>query len=649
MDILAEARLSGVLPDYYDARGNHQHVPYQALRRVLDALPEPNPDPSAQPIVHRLGSAQIRISVPDDACTRWTLFEGAKAIGEGARSDGQVSLPETLPPGRYRLDMFDDDARLRASRLLLVVPPRAFQGEFGRVWVLAAQLYSLRSERNWGIGDFTDLKSLLVAASALGCAGIGLNPLHALFDDRPAECSPYAPNSRLFLNTIYIDVEALPEFTGVDPATREAIAREKRQDIIGYPAVVHWKLTALRQAFENFRADRASERFKRFDAFRHERGLLLRRFAAFEVLRRRFGRPWWEWPDDFRRAGEDDLLHSRSDRNEAEFVEYAQWVAHSQLQECTDLAKTLRLKIGLYLDVAVGVRADGFDAWLEQEAISRELSVGAPPDLLNTAGQDWGLAGFNGVGLTARGFEPFRAMIEASARYAGAIRLDHVMGLARLFLVPAGFSPRDGAYVTMPLDALFGVTALESQLRRCIVIGEDLGTVPDGFREKMNDWGVWSYQVMLFEREHDGSFKSPERFPADALVTFSTHDLPSYAGWCSSGDLRVKQEIGMDAGESEAERHRAIASIDRALAENGIHERNLASVVEFLSRTPSRILSLSLDDVVGVVDQINVPGTMDEHPNWRRRLPRSIDDLADMFKAADLGAALARRFDSSAA
>lgn len=643
---MAEARLSGVLPDYYDARGEHRHVPYEALRRVLDALPAPGSDPSAQPIVHRLASGPIRVDVPDHACTRWTLYDGARVIGEGASSDGQASLPETLAAGRYRLDMSGDDGQVRVSRLLLVAP-RAFQGEFGRVWVLAAQLYSLRSERNWGIGDFTDLRNLLAAASVLGCAGVGLNPLHALFDDRPADCSPYAPNSRLFLNPVYIDVEALPEFMGVDPATREAIAREKRQDIIDYPAVVHWKLTALRLAFENFKADPGSERFKQFEAFRQERGVLLQRFACFEVLRRRFGRPWWEWPDDCRRSGDDDRLRSRAGRTEAEFVEYAQWIAHSQLQECTNLAKAMRLKVGLYLDVAVGVRADGFDAWLEQEAISRELSVGAPPDMLNTAGQDWGLAGFNGVGLTSRGFEPFRAMIEASARYAGAIRLDHVMGLARLFLVPSGFSPRDGAYVTMPLDALFGVTALESQARRCIVIGEDLGTVPDGFRDKMNHWGVWSYRVMLFEREHDGSFKTPERFAADALVTFSTHDLPSYAGWCGGDDLRVKREIGIDAGETEEERRRAIASIDRALAENGIHERNLAAVVEFLSRTPSRILSLALDDVVGAVDQINVPGTMDEHPNWRRRLSRSIDDLAAMFKSANLGAALARRVENS--
>lgn len=650
MDILVEARLSGVLPDYYDARGIHQRVPYDALRRVLDALPRLDSDPAAQPIVHRLGSGPIRIQLQGGhAGVRWRLVDRARVVSEGTSADAQVSLPDALPAGRYQLDVLGDDDRVQSSRPLLAVPPQAFQGEFDRVWVLAVQLYSLRSDRNWGIGDFTDLKHLLAIASALGCSGVGLNPLHALFNDRPADCSPYAPNSRLFLNPVYIDVDALPEFTGIDADTREAIAREKHKDTIDYPAVAQWKLTALRLAFESFKTDRGSERYRRFDAFRRERGSLLQRFACFEVLRGRFARPWWEWPDDCQRPGDDDLLQSKAGRNEAEFVEYTQWVAHAQLQECTDLAKAMKLKIGLYLDVAVGVRADGFDAWLEQEAVSRRLSVGAPPDLLNTAGQDWGLAGFNGAGLALRGFEPFRAMIEASARYAGAIRLDHVMGLARLFLVPSGFSPRDGAYVTMPVDALLGVIALESQAQRCIVIGEDLGTVPEGFREKMRDWGVWSYQVMLFEREHDGSFKPPDRFSPSALVTFNTHDLPAYAGWRSGHDLRARREIGVDPGESETERRLGIEALDRAFAANGIGDASFTAVVEFLSRTPSRILSLSLDDIVGIVDQINVPGTVDEHPNWRRRLPVSIDDLRAAFDATNLGVALSRRGGGPAA
>ncbi len=646
MDTHAEARRAGVLTEYVNARGQHVHVPPETLTRVLDALPHPTSDLRVEPIVHRLGSGPLHLQIAHaDTGARWRLLEDGRSAGEGRVNEGFARLSETLPAGLYRLDVLGDGDTVRSSRRVLVVPPMAFQGEFDRAWVLAVQLYSVRSQRNWGIGDFTDLKGLLDLASRLGCAGIGLNPLHALFEDQPGDCSPYAPNSRLFLNPIYIDVEAVAEFTGLDAAMRDAIAREKEEGLIDYPAVSQWKLTALQLAFENFRVDRTSERFRQFDAFRRERGALLRRFADFSTLHRRFKRPWWEWPDDCRRPDENSIRdhRMRGGRDEAEFVEYLQWIAHAQLQECTELAKALHLKVGLYLDIAIGVRADGFDAWLEQEAIARELSVGAPPDMLNTAGQDWGLAGFNGPGLEARGFEPFRAMIEASARYAGAIRLDHVMGLARLFLVPSGFPPRDGAYVTMPLEALLGVTALESQARRCIVIGEDLGTVPEGFREKLQDWGVWSYQVMLFEREHDGRFKSPGQFSSRALVTFNTHDLASYAGWRSGHDLCIKRDLGIDPGEGEEQRHRAIEALDRALAEIGIERTTFAAVEEFLSRTPARILSVSLDDIAGVTDQINVPGTVDQHPNWRRRLPLSLDDLYRRFREVGMDVALTER------
>jgi 4-alpha-glucanotransferase len=645
LDIQAEARRAGVLPDYVDARGHHQHVPVETLRRVLDALPAPSHDPSAQPIVHRVGSGPVDVSHAQGSVARFMLRAGDQFVSEGRPSDDGLHLPNDLSPGEYRLDLLTEDGQVCSTRSLLVVPTTAFQGEFDRVWVLAVQLYSLRSERNWGIGDFTDLKELIGIASSLGCAGIGLNPLHALFDDQPANCSPYAPNSRLFLNPIYIDVEAVAEFElqGIDAATREAMTREKQRDLIDYASVAQWKRAALRSAFEILKARKDSERSRQFDAFRQEKGLLLRRFASFEAMRNCFKRPWWEWPDGCREPGDEQVLRSQHDRDEAEFVAYLQWIAHSQLQECTDLAKSMKLKVGLYLDVAVGVRADGFDAWLEQQAVSRELSVGAPPDLLNTAGQDWGLSGFNGVGLAARGFEPFRAMIEASARYAGAIRLDHVMGLARLFLVPSGFSPREGAYVTMPLEALLGVTALESRARRCIIIGEDLGTVPEGFREKLRDWNVWSYLVMLFEREHDGRFKLPDRFSPHALVTFNTHDLCSYAGWRTGHDLHIKRGLRIDPGESDDERRHAVAALDRTLTENGIHGGGFAAVVEFLSRTPSRILSVSLDDIVGVIDQINVPGTVDEHPNWRRRLPCPIGNLSAQFEASGLRFALAQR------
>src|SRR5207342_856735 len=251
-------------------------------------------------------------------------------------------------------------------------------------------------------------------------------------------------------------------------------------------------------------------------------------------------------------------------------VEFVQWISDRQLGDAPDLARKLAMKVGLYLDVAVGVQADGFDAWNEQVAISRHLGVGAPPDPLNTAGQSWGLAGFNATGLEQKSFEPYREMLRASMRYAGAIRLDHVLGLKRLYLVPHGFAADNGVYVQMPFEALLAATAQESMKHRCVVIGEDLGTVPEGFREKMADWGIWSYQVMMFERDDDVRFRGTDHYASNALVTFNTHDLSSYAGWRSFSDLKLKRSLGIDPGESDDARWHALAMLDEVLRQNAI-------------------------------------------------------------------------------
>jgi 4-alpha-glucanotransferase len=301
------------------------------------------------------------------------------------------------------------------------------------------------------------------------------------------------------------------------------------------------------------------------------------------------------------------------------------------------------MKVGLYLDVAVGVQSDGFDAWNEQGAISRSLSVGAPPDPLNTVGQNWGLAGFNAPGLEGQCFEPFREMLRASMRHAGAIRLDHVLGLKRLYLVPHGFPPKQGAYVQMPFEALMAATALESAAHRCVVIGEDLGTVPDGFREQMADWGLWSYKVMMFEREDSGRFYDVDYYPPNALITFSTHDLSTYAGWRSFGDLTTKRGLGIDPGESDEARWHALAMLDDVLRHNAIDRSDLYAVVSFLARTKSRLLAVSLEDLLGVVDQPNIPGTIDEHPNWRQRIPVALEALAGAIDVAALKAATVDR------
>jgi 4-alpha-glucanotransferase len=301
------------------------------------------------------------------------------------------------------------------------------------------------------------------------------------------------------------------------------------------------------------------------------------------------------------------------------------------------------MRVGLYLDLAVGVQSNGFDAWNEQVAISRHLAVGAPPDVLNTIGQDWGLAGFNAGGLEAQSFVPFADMLAAAMRHAGAIRLDHVLGLKRLYLVPRGFKPDNGAYVQMPFEALLGAVARESAAHKCIVIGEDLGTVPEGFRETMQDFGIWSYLVMMFERDDAGHFRNIDYYRPNALVTLNTHDLCTYAGWRSFSDLKMKLSLGLDPGENDQARWDALGALDEILRQNGINANDLYSVLAFLSRTPSRLLAVSMEDLLGVIDQPNIPGTIDEHPNWRQRLPVTLDKIAAKVNLAALKAATRER------
>ena len=665
MDLFTKANELGIQTEFIDGQG-HRHVTDQtALQIIIDALPIRAPYRFlGGAVVLRFGRpGRSELKQAASLPLRWKILTDLKVIAEGEVGDrkgdtgdregvtgdrksntGQrvIVWPSDLPEGSYRLQLTDASSFTEEAPLI-VAPPRAFDGDFDRGWLLAVQLYGVRSARNGGIGDFTDLEGLIDLAGQLGADGVGLNPLHALVDDRPADCSPYSPNSRLFLNALYIDVEKLPgSRSGADDSV---LARLRNGDIVDYAGVAAVKWRALRSAFDAFTADPDDMRRRDFEQFRKQRAPLLQRFACFEVLRHKFKTPWWEWPQAWRQPDEAACAELRRgrDRDAIEFVEFVQWVADRQLEACQRRAKGLGMKVGLYLDVAVGVQSDGFDAWNEQAAISRHLGVGAPPDPLNTEGQSWGLAGFNAAGLEIRSFEPYREMLRASMRHAGAIRLDHVLGLKRLYLVPHGFAAKDGAYVQMPFEPLLAATAQESVAQRCVVIGEDLGTVPEGFREEMADWGIWSYQVMMFERDDHGRFRDVDHYAPNALVTFNTHDLSTYAGWRSFGDLKLKRSLGIDPGESDEARWHALSMLNDILWHHGIDRHDLNAVVGFLARTKSRLLTVSLEDLLGVVDQPNIPGTVNEHPNWRQRLPLALDKIAAAIDVAAIRHATAER------
>ncbi len=527
---------------------------------------------------------------------------------------------------------------------------RAFQGDGRRYWLLAVQLYMLRSSRNWGHGDFGDLDRIIPPAAARGAAGIGLNPLHALFIERAGEASPYAPNSRVFLNPLYIDVDAIPDFPGAAAAGID-VSILRAGDLIDHAQVARAKLDGLRLAFEHFLTSAPEERHSDFDRYRREQGERLSRFACFEALRARFAPARWrDWPEPWRNPSPLDLRRLwEEQRTQCEFHEYMQWIADRQLERCKETARRCGMPVGLYLDIAVAIHPDGADAWSAQENVLSNVSFGAPPDEFNPNGQNWGLAPFNPATFPDDDFAQLRGLMKSAMRHAGAVRLDHVLGLKRVFMIPHGHRAADGTYVRFPFEQSLQAVAEESLKARCTVIGEDLGTVPEGFRETITRWGLWTYRVMLFERDGDGRFRPPETYPVEALATFNTHDLPTLSGWLDGHDLRTKRALGLDPGESDEARAWARQCLETTLGEKSLSGDSvrLAAIARFLGQTPSRLVTVALDDIVGALEQVNIPGTFDEHPNWRRRLPTSLEDLDrnECFNAvADVFARSGRSF-----
>ena len=441
-------------------------------------------------------------------------------------------------------------------------------------------------------------------------------------------------------------MEAIEEF---QPDRVASLARDIEQlrvaELVDYAAVATLKLGALRAAYLSFASSGSAVRRADFEAYRRERGRPLECFAAFETLRGRFPGSWPDWPAPWQKPTDEVLRQLRESHfGEIEFHEFLQWNAERQLEACCDIARALRLSIGLYLDTAIGVDAAGADTWMEQGLMLRGLSVGAPPDQFNPAGQDWGLTAYNPHGLAASRFEPFRRMLRSAMRHAGAVRLDHVLGLMRLFVIPHGLSATQGAYLRLPFADMLAVVAEESRRWDCIVIGEDLGTVPENFRATLSAWGVWSYLVMMFERNWDGSFRQPGEYPAlrDRNIQ---HPRPA--------DLRGLDERARSANQARhwrrSRRDRRRACTVRARRSNaalaaatGNAEPNFDDVVAFLAATPTRLVSIAVEDVLAMTDQVNVPGTVTEHPNWRRRWPVTLEELAGDQRLRRIAALLSR-------
>jgi 4-alpha-glucanotransferase len=561
------------------------------------------------------------------------------------------------------------------------VPPSLERKQ--RLWGLALQLYSLSSDRNWGCGDFTDLGRIVEwAGKELGAGVIGLNPLHALRNSSPYHISPYAPFSRLYLNELYIDLEKLPEFYGSEKAQQQCRApefqaklqtmREARQ--VDYNTIATTKRTMLDLAYRTFLTEAYSgeepnlqpmtARAWLFERFIESEGAPLELYATFQALEEERkliqfeSATWQDWPQQFLSPGQPSREYAKRHRKRIRFFQYIQWVASEQLNEIRRMAEQLTMPIGLYQDLALGADRNGAEAWVYQSVLALGADCGAPPDAFAPEGQNWGLPPINPHALRASGYKLMRELLRNNFRSAGAIRLDHVMALFRLFWIPRGKPASEGTYVQYPFEDLLAIVALESVRSQTLVIGEDLGTVPDWVREQLKKMRVLSYRVFYFERGADRAMKWPGDYPVESLAVVTTHDLPTLTGFWSGEDLHVRLGASTDDAthreaweERQRDKARVLSALKREnLLPEGVTEdlatlptmtADLCRAIHiYLARTPSHIVLANIEDGLGELSQTNLPGTVDSHPNWTRKYAVRVDEIVCDDRLRQLGDAL---------
>lgn len=541
----------------------------------------------------------------------WRSVGGELVADEVASSYFDVwGNEKPIEPGVRRVLLEAMGPRRRARKVRFATG-RCYQPkllEERRLWGFMAQLYGLRSERNWGIGDFSDLSNLIEIAAGLGGAVVGVNPLHA------TQGSPYSPSSRHALNFLYIDVEAVP---GYEPSAklRRRLQALRDSDLVDYAAVRRVKLQVLELLFR-ISKPRVKVRTKG-----------LRDYAVFETLREEFGDGWQNWPEAFHRPESKAVkAFARKMANRVAFHAWLQAIAREQLDRALRHAQELGMPLGVYVDLALGADRGGAEVWSDQDAYAVGASIGAPPDEFNPRGQDWGLPPYSPRALRAKAYRPFIELLRANMPVGGALRIDHVMALSRLWWIPQGEKPDRGGYVAYPFRELLAILAAESRRARCVVIGEDLGTVPAELRSALNQAGVLSYRPLLFEKDSSGEYCSPGAYPREALVCVTTHDLPTWRGYWGTHDLELRQRLGLSVNfEKEVSaREEEKKKLAKALEREGL-DLSARSAHAFIARTPSKLAMLQPEDVFELVDQANLPGTVDQHPNWRRKLPLALE------------------------
>ncbi|WP_129793002.1 4-alpha-glucanotransferase [Sphingosinicella sp. CPCC 101087] len=577
------------------------------------------------------GKAQV---VSDD-----TLVAALDALGETGESEtpplvtAELGEPVRLPSGRM-LPGYDEPGYHDAGDLTVAVaPPRAWTPDDAvpgrKAWGAAVQLPSLRDRRGEPFGDFAALARLAAAAGQAGADALAISPVHALFPADPVRYSPYGPSTRLFLNVLFADPGTPPAF-------------ETAGELIDWEGAIPERLARLRRRYDA----RDPETRDAVEVFRREQGESLERHARYDALyahflRERGSRGWHEWPEAYRDpAGAAVAEFARGHADEIGFYLFLQWLADQGLAGAQAAARDAGMGIGIIADMAVGMDPGGSHAWSAQGALLSGLSVGAPPDLLGPEGQDWGITTFSPPGLKRTGFRDFIATIRAALRHAGGIRIDHALGLKRLWVVPHGFPATEGVYLDCPERDLMRLLALESWRAKAIVVGEDLGTIPPGFGEEMDSRGLLGMRVLWFERTRSGGYKPPDQWDAGAAAMTSTHDLPTVAGWWCERDIDWTWRIGRSSGFASSTEERAARAKERrrlwrAIGDGGREpakdqpERAVTAAIEQTGRSRCRIAIIPAEDLLGLAEQPNLPGTIDEHPNWRRRLPVLAEDMLD--------------------
>lgn len=680
-DILTLARAAGLEPSWTNAFGQPREVGEESLRAILEALGYPCASESqCSDSMARLEALRQDDSLPAllTAIVGKPIYLGNTAglagkscridLESGARVEARVDddgegwarMAPVDEPGYHRLHIGDQ------TSLLAVAPQRCFgigdavgalyqrRWDDPRLWGLGVQLYSLRRAGDCGIGDFSALATLARSAARHGAAALAISPVHAMFSADVTRFSPYGPSSRLFLNVLHIDpaavlgqdamAAALADL-GADAPARFAALEELA--LIDWPKAAALRLALLRRLYERFIAGGASEEFQTFVM---NGGTALRDHVRFEALHAwqlaHGGRgDWRTWQGGLRDPHSAEVADfAREHENETRFHEFLQWQAARGLRDAQQAARGAGMPIGLITDLAVGADNDGSQAWSRQGEIINGLSVGAPPDVLNTRGQSWGLGAFSPLAMKTKGFGAYIEMLRATFAYAGGARIDHALGLGRMWLVPAGASPELGAYLRYPMQDLLRLIALESWRHRAIVIGEDLGTVPPGFDVQLSEAGLLGIRVLLFQ-QRNGGFLLPEEWPRHAIATTTTHDLPTIAGWWQEHDIALRTRLdllmpGQTESEARADRARERDALKQALHAFEVRTEGqggalagdaapLDTAVAFVAATPAPLAMLPIEDALGLVEQPNLPGTVDTHPNWRRRLPLTVDKVLD--------------------